>query len=128
MPNPFDPGRRQVIDVNPENAWRATEQPLDLPWPSEERTYFLTTAPASWMYNETQRAVYATTYGDAALGALDQFGLVEEHMNPVNVGGTYWRDPKKAVRPVFKEIPKDKGSFSTLEERVAALETYVYNL
>lgn len=125
MTNPFDPGRRQVITVHPDNCYRATESTIDAPWPSEERSFFINSPPSKWSFSSSWRAKYAEMYGQEALDILLTTGTVVEHMNPVFVAGAYWRtDP---IGPIFPPNPKDSGGFLTLEERVAALERYVYN-
>ena len=73
---------------------------------------------------------YKVLYGEQAFRDLQQFGVVMEHINePVFVGGTYWQDPKRRVRPVYSGPPISSQEAMekalSVEERLVALEKTV---
>lgn len=84
--------------------YRSTEQPIDHSSHAKQTVdYFCTHAPYEWLKNEHTRKLFERTYGAAALEIATRQGLVPENTNPVWVGGTYWNDPDRRVRPVYGE-------------------------
>ncbi len=63
--------------------------------------YFRTHAPYEWRNSEKSKEAFAAIYGEDALAYAMRTALVPENINPVWVGGTYWSDPARRVRPVY---------------------------
>lgn len=139
MANPFESKDRQVITVGPETCYRAMPEYIKAPWPHTMRTYFMTSQPADWYKSDINVRVYRFLYGDKAVEDLERYGLVIENMDPVWVGGTFWNDPARRVRPVYWGVPvtaqdvKDNAEQTELDikrlvGRVEALEVTVEDL
>ena len=91
--------------------------------------YFKTHQPADWWNDDEARKKFAEIWGEAALGPLDNLGVVPENMDGVWVGGTYWQ--QEIGRTVFiqetkeakaADFPTPGNRIGDLERRVRALE------